>query len=171
MKTTTKTKLDELDEKLAQLEEEQAAAPKMEDVKPTMEEERDEYKNKLLRALADYHNLEKRFSEERQELGKRAVQSFILRVLPFLDNLEQAEVFVKDKGLVLVKNSFMDLLEKEGLTKIDVLNKEYDVHSAEAVDLVEGEKDNVVVEVVRNGYMFNGQIVRPAQVKVSKKTN
>lgn len=171
MKPKIKNKLDELDEKLAQLEEEQTAAPKMEDVKPTVEDERDEYKNKLLRALADYHNLEKRVSEERQELGRRAVQSFILRVLPFLDNLEQAEVFVKDKGLELVKNSFMDLLEKEGLTKIDVLNKEYDVHSAEAVDLVEGEKDNMVVEVVRNGYMFNGQIVRPAQVKVSKKTN
>lgn len=134
-------------------------------------EERDEYKDKLLRALADYHNLEKRVSEERQELGKRAVQSFILRVLPFLDNLEQAEVFVKDKGLELVKNSFVELLAREGLTKIEVLNKEYDIHSAEAVDLVEGEKDNMVVEVVRNGYMFNGQIIRPAQVRVSKKAN
>ncbi len=134
-------------------------------------EERDEYKDKLLRALADYHNLEKRVSEERQELGRRAVQGFILRVLPFLDNLEQAEVFVKDKGLEIVKNSFLELLEREGLTKIDVLDKEYDVHSAEAVDLVEGEKDNMVVEVVRNGYVLNGQIIRPAQVRVSKKTN
>lgn len=134
-------------------------------------EERDEYKDKLLRALADYHNLEKRVSEERQELGRRAVQSFILRVLPFLDNLEQAEVFVKDKGLEMIKNSFTEILAKEGLIKIEVLNKEYDAHSAEAVDLVEGEKDNMVVEVVRNGYMFNGQVVRPAQVRVSKKTN
>lgn len=134
-------------------------------------EERDEYKDKLLRALADYHNLEKRVGEERKELGRRAVQGFILRVLPFLDNLEQAEVFVKDKGLEIVKSSFVDLLKMEGLTKIEVLGKEYDVHSAEAVDLVEGEQDNMVVEVVRNGYMFNGQIIRPAQVKVSKRTN
>ncbi len=154
MKPKSKTKTTEVEEKLAHLE-----------------LERDEYKDKLLRALADYHNLEKRVSEERQELGKRAVQSFILRVLPFLDNLEQAEVFVKDKGLELVKNSFVELLAREGLTKIEVLNKEYDIHSAEAVDLVDGEKDNMVVEVVRNGYMFNGQIIRPAQVRVSKKTN
>ncbi len=134
-----------------------------------LEAEKEEYKNKLLRALADYHNLEKRVSEERQEFGRRAVQNFILRILPFLDNLEQAEVFVKDKGLEIVKTSFLELLEREGLKKIDVLNKEYDVHVAEAVDLVEGEKDNMVVEVVRNGYEFNDQIVRPAQVKVSKK--
>jgi len=134
-----------------------------------LEAERDQYKDKLLRALADYHNLEKRVAEERQELGKRAVQNFILGVLPFLDNLEQAEVFVKDKGLEIVKSSFTELLEREGLTRIDVLNKEYDVHTAEAVTLIEGERDNMVVEVVRNGYMFNGQIVRPAQVKVSKK--
>ncbi len=154
MKPKSKTKPSELEEKLTLLE-----------------TERDEYKDKLLRALADYHNLEKRVGEERQELGRRAVQGFILRVLPFLDNLEQAEVFVKDKGLEIVKNSFVELLEREGLTKIDVLDKEYDVHLAEAVDLVEGEKDNMVVEVVRNGYMFNGQIVRPAQVRVSKKTN
>lgn len=148
--------------------------PVMNEVEETtsqVELERDEYKNKLLRALADYHNLEKRVADERQEFGRRAVQNFILRILPFLDNLEQAEIFVKDKGLEIVKASFLELLEKEGLKRIDVLNKEYDMHVAEAVDLVEGEKDNVMVEVVRNGYEFNGQIVRPAQVKVSKKVS
>ena len=69
----------------------------------------------------------------------------------------------------LIKNSFLDLLTKEGLKRIDVVGKEYDVHLAEAVDLVEGEQDNIVVDVVRNGYEFQGQVVRPAQVRVSKK--
>jgi molecular chaperone GrpE len=159
MKQKAHDVMDQLDTELGEVEE----------VKSVLEVERDEYKNKLLRALADYHNLEKRVADERQELGRRAVQNFILRILPFLDNLEQAEVFVKDKGLEIVKTSFLELLEKEGLKKIDVLNKEYDIHVAEAIDLVEGERDNIVVEVMRNGYKFNGQIVRPAQVKVSKK--
>ncbi|MBP6044549.1 MAG: nucleotide exchange factor GrpE [Microgenomates group bacterium] len=159
MKQKAHDVMDQLDTELGEVEE----------AKSVLEVERDEYKNKLLRALADYHNLEKRVADERQELGRRAVQNFILRILPFLDNLEQAEVFVKDKGLEIVKTSFLELLEKEGLKKIDVLNKEYDIHVAEAIDLVEGERDNIVVEVMRNGYKFNGQIVRPAQVKVSKK--
>lgn len=159
MKQKAHDVMDQLDTELGEVEE----------AKSVLEVERDEYKNKLLRALADYHNLEKRVADERQELGRREVQNFILRILPFLDNLEQAEVFVKDKGLEIVKTSFLELLEKEGLKKIDVLNKEYDIHVAEAIDLVEGERDNIVVEVMRNGYKFNGQIVRPAQVKVSKK--
>ena len=163
MKTKMKSKIHEDSDQLDQ------GVDEMQDPASKIKSEREEYKNKLLRALADYHNLEKRVSEERQEFGRRAVQNFILRILPFLDNLEQAEVFVKDKGLEIVKTSFLELLEREGLKKIDVLNKEYDVHVAEAVDLVEGEKDNMVVEVVRNGYEFNDQIIRPAQVKVSKK--
>lgn len=163
MKTKMKQKIEDLVDQLDPVKDE------VEEVSSQVELERDEYKNKLLRALADYHNLEKRVADERQEFGRRAVQNFILRILPFLDNLEQAEVFVKDRGLEIVKASFLELLEKEGLKRIDVLNKEYDMHVAEAVDLVEGEKDNVMVEVVRNGYEFNGQIVRPAQVKVSKK--
>ena len=43
------------------------------------------------------------------------------------------------------------------MTKIEVLNKEYDIIRQKQVDLVMA-KDNMVVEVVRNGYMFNGQI-------------
>ncbi len=140
-----------------------------EDRKSDVELERDEYKNKLLRALADYHNLEKRVADERREIGKIATRNVLLRLLPFLDNLEQAEVFVKDSGLQMIKKQFTDVLEKEGLKKMNPLHKEYDVHSAEAVDVVEGEKDNVVVEVVRNGYEFDGEVMRPAQVKVSKK--
>ncbi|QQR63604.1 nucleotide exchange factor GrpE [Candidatus Roizmanbacteria bacterium] len=130
MKQKAHDVMDQLDTELGEVEE----------AKSVLEVERDEYKNKLLRALADYHNLEKRVADERQELGRRAVQNFILRILPFLDNLEQAEVFVKDKGLEIVKTSFLELLEKEGLKKIDVLNKEYDIHVAEAIDLVEGER-------------------------------
>ncbi|MBL0077101.1 MAG: nucleotide exchange factor GrpE [Rhodocyclaceae bacterium] len=165
MKTKMKQKVEDMEVQLDPIMDE------VEEATSQVELERDEYKNKLLRALADYHNLEKRVADERQEFGRRAVQNFILRILPFLDNLEQAEVFVKDKGLEIVKASFLELLEKEGLKRIDVLNKDYDMHVAEAVDLVEGEKDNVMVEVVRNGYEFNGQIVRPAQVKVSKKVS
>jgi molecular chaperone GrpE (heat shock protein) len=48
--------------------------------------------------------------------------------------------------------------------------KEFDPHVAEAVDVVEGEKDNIVVEVLRKAYEFNGKLLRVGQVKVSKTT-
>jgi molecular chaperone GrpE (heat shock protein) len=51
---------------------------------------------------------------------------------------------------------------------LDVLNKEFDPTEAEAVEIVPGEKDNIVTEVIRKGYKFAGKVLRVALVKVSK---
>ncbi len=131
--------------------------------------ESEDFKTKYLRALADYHNFEKRVQDERTELIKYATKGLVLRLLTFLDNLNQAEVFIKDEGLALIKKQFEQLLENEGLKEIDILNKEYNPHVAEAVDTKEGEEDDRVIEILQKGYEFNGKIVRPAKVIVSKK--
>lgn len=128
-----------------------------------------DYKNKYLRALADYQNFQKRVEEERIELRKLAQISVLQRILPIMDNLDKAEVFIKDEGLRLVKDHFMQILQELGLKEVDVLHKEYDPHTAEAIEMVPGEKDNQVVEILRKGYELNGKVLRPAQVKVSKK--
>lgn len=129
-----------------------------------------DYKNKYLRALADYHNFEKRVSEEKQQIIKTANTQVILRLLPFLDHLEKAEVFVKDNGLKIVKDDFLKTLKELGLEELDVLGKPFDPHTCEALEVVAGEKDNVVAEVLRKGYKFQEKIIRVAQVKVSKKS-
>ncbi|EKE14093.1 MAG: Protein grpE [uncultured bacterium] len=129
----------------------------------------DEFKNKYLRAIADYQNLEKRVGEERFELMKMANKNLLIKILPFLDNLEKAELFVKDPGLKISKDQFLQILKEAGLVEIDCLNEEYDPVSAEAVELVPGKEENKVVEVLRKGYMFEDKIIRVAQVKVSKK--
>jgi len=127
------------------------------------------YKSKYLRALADYQNFEKRVKEEKDQIIKNANGDLILRLLPFLDSLDKAEIFVKDEGLKLVRDQLLKVLVEAGLEEIPVLGKEFDPYSAEVVDMVEGEKDNIVVEVLRKGYKFNGKVLRVAQVKVSKK--
>lgn len=129
----------------------------------------DEFKNKYLRAIADYQNLEKRVGDERFELMKIANKSMLIKILPFLDNLEKAELFIKDPGLKISKDHFMQILKEAGLEELDLLNKDYDPVTAEAVQLVEGKEDNKVVEILRKGYMFGDKIIRVAQVKVSKK--
>jgi len=127
------------------------------------------WKDKYLRALADYQNFENRVSVDKEDLRKTANQFFIMRLLPFLDNLERAETFVKDKNLQMIKQEFIKLLQQEGIEEVVVFGKEFDPYLAEAIDLVPGEKDNIVVEVLRKGYKFQGRLIRPAQVKVSKK--
>ena len=126
-------------------------------------------KNKYLRALADYQNFENRVREEKLAVGEAATVSLLHQIIPFLDNLEQAEIFIKDKGLEMIRKQYLQTLEAIGIKEIEVQGKEFDPHTAEAIDTVEGEKDNIVAEVLRKGYMYRDRILRPAQVKVSKK--
>jgi len=129
----------------------------------------EEYKSKYLRAIADYQNYERRVQDQRVEWTKNANKNVILKLLTFLDNLERAELFVKDQNLAQIKESFMKMLQSEGLAEIAVINKPYDPHTAEVVDIKEGDADNIVVAVLRKGYIYNGQLLRVAQVTVSKK--
>lgn len=140
------------------------------DDKKTLKKQAETYKQSYLRALADYQNFEKRAEKEKEEILKNAAKRVILKVLPVLDTIEQAEVFVKDEGLKNVKKQLVDVFEEEGLEEIEVLGKEFDPHLAEAIEVTDGKKDNVVAEVVRKGYVLNGKVIRPAQVKVTKKT-
>ena len=137
----------------------------------TLKKEVEDYKSKYLRALADYQNLEKRIVQEKDEIRKCANSILLLQLLPFLDHLEKAEVFIKDPGLKMIKDNFLNLLEKLGLKEIKILNQEFDPNLAEAVDIVNGKQDNLVVEVTQKGYLYQDRVLRVAQVKVSKKVN
>ena len=129
----------------------------------------EDYKNKYLRALADYHNFEKRVGEEKVALRQSAARDLWLKLLPFLDDIEKAEAFVKDTGLKLIKDKFVQIIRDEKIEELQVLGKEFDPHLAEAVEVVKGEKDNIIVEVLRKGYTLDGKVLRVAQVKVTKK--
>ncbi|QQG44641.1 MAG: nucleotide exchange factor GrpE [Candidatus Roizmanbacteria bacterium] len=129
----------------------------------------EDYKDKYLRALADYQNFEKRVRQEKEYVAKMAEARIILKFLPFLDNLEKAEIFIKDQGLKMIKDQLIQALKQSGVEELDLQNKEFDPQYAEAVEVVEGDKDNIVVEVLQKGYLFEGQLLRPAQVKVSRK--
>jgi len=135
----------------------------------TLKGQVEEFKNKYLRAIADYQNLEKRVGEERFESMKMANKNLLIKILPFLDNLEKAEVFVKDEGLKISKDHFVQILKEAGLEEIEMLGKDFDPISAEAVELVPGNAEGKIVEVLRKGYKFADKIIRVAQVKVSKK--
>ena len=136
-----------------------------------LKQQAEEFKNKYLRALADYQNLEKRINQERFELMKMGNKNLLIKVIPFLDNLEKAEVFVKDQGLKISKDHFMQILKEAGLEEMDLMGKDFDPNFAEAIDIIPGREDNKVVEVLRKGYKFEDKIIRVAQVKVSKIIN
>lgn len=133
------------------------------------ETEVEDYKNKYLRALADYHNLEKRISEQSAQIHKRANRGLLLQFLDILDSIESAQLFLNDPGLKLIHGKFIQTLKSEGVEQIEALGKEYDPYVAECIEVISGDKDNVVVDVVQKGYKQYGDVIRPARVKVTKK--
>jgi molecular chaperone GrpE len=134
-----------------------------------VQKDADEYRQKYLRSLADYQNFEKRIIVQKEELTLNANKQLIIKLLSFLDNMDKAEMFVKDEHLKMVKDSFYKLLSNEGLKELDVQGKEFDPYTAEAIDIVEGKTDGLVVEIFRKGYELNGKVIRVAQVRVTKK--
>ena len=53
----------------------------------SLKQQAEEFKNKYLRVLADYQNLEKRIDQERFELMKMGNKNLLIKIIPFLDNL------------------------------------------------------------------------------------
>ncbi len=123
--------------------------------------------NQLKRALADYQNLEKRIAQEKSEWIKMANKDLILRLLPGLDSLILAKKHTKDEGVIVSIKHFLDVLEAEGIKKIETEGKEFDPKTMEVVSTTEG-KENMVVDELRAGYTLYGTVIRPAQVVVGK---
>lgn len=134
-----------------------------------------------LRALADVENTKKRLQREQEDLRRYAAETILRELLPIMDSLGQALVAVDKqsdpeavtKGVHLIYRQLLGLLEKEGVQRIPTVGERFDPHRHEAVAQVEVDDhcaEGVVVEEVQVGYTMHGRVVRPAMVKVAKKT-
>ena len=138
------------------------------DVKLEVNTEAEEWKNKYLRVLADYQNLDKRANDEKQEIRKFAAEVVIMRLLPAIDTLSKAKAHLQDPGLELTVKEFETALAELGVVKIDVVGKAFNPHEMECIDVAEGPENEVMAELLP-GYRLHDKIIRVAQVKVGKK--
>ncbi len=130
--------------------------------------------NQLKRAVADYHNLEKRVVEGRSELTKWGTGELLVKILPVLDHLDKALAGASEdekqsgwyKGMELAVKELQSVLQSEGLSQIAAEGL-FDPNLHEAVDTREGN-DNMILEVVRKGYTLNSKVLRPAAVVVGR---
>jgi len=126
--------------------------------------------NQLKRVLADYQNLEKRVRDEKISWIKAANKDLLLKLLPGLDSLLLADKHTQDSGIKLSIKHFLDILELEGVKKIDTIGTDFDPNLMEALGTAQGDEGKVVEET-RSGYTLYGQVIRPAQVIVGKGAN
>ncbi len=133
--------------------------------------------NQLKRAVADYHNLEKRIAEGRSELTKWGTGELLAKMLPVLNHLEQALSGASEsdkqsgwfKGVEMAVKELQSVLQSEGLEQIKT-EGQFDPNLHEAVDTQPGD-DNIILKVVRKGYNLNGKVLRPAAVVVGRKNS
>ena len=140
--------------------------------------EAESYLDDLRRLQADFDNYRKRTLREQTARTASASQALVARLLPVLDNFELAVSHAEQsrdfdrmlKGVEMVFGELREVLQGEGLVKIEAEGKPFDPERHEAVVAVEqeGAEPGTVVDVVRTGYELRGKVLRPAMVKVAK---
>ena len=134
-----------------------------------------EYKDSWLRSQAEFQNYRKRLDRDNEMMYASMKGDIIKKVLPVLDDLERAlqNRSAEDawaSGIELVVRKFQNILESEGLKKIEALGAEFDPNFHEAIshEPADGAHSGHVIGVVQNGYMLGERVVRPALVRVAQ---
>src|SRR5271163_5016158 len=148
------------------------------DPREVLTRERDEYLLALQRTQADFENYRKRITRQQEEQAARASQHLVDKLLPVLDALDLAENHLQAsldvgegaKALHASRAMLMDILSREGLERVDQPEVAFDPSVHDAVAHADGEGgpggETLVDEVMRSGYRWKGQVLRPAMVRV-----
>lgn len=122
----------------------------------------------LARALADYDNLVKRLSREREEVVLRATKGLVADLLPVVDSIERAQEHLKDEGLKMALTHLHKVLREHGVEEIMVsAGDKFDAGIHEAGVIIDGGKDGTIAKVLAKGYKWkDGAVLRPVKVQV-----
>jgi molecular chaperone GrpE len=138
-----------------------------------------EQQDKYLRLAAEYDNYRKRSVRERQEASLRGQAELLRGLLDALDDLarfahvDPATTDTKTvvDGVAMVERKMLKTLTGIGLEVVNPIDQTFDPATMEAVatePALSREDDHVVAKVYQHGYLFNGQLLRPARVVVKQ---
>ena len=139
----------------------------------------DDYLNRLKYLQADFENYKRRMNREiplMSEAGTRRMATELLVILDELDcalasgsSSEGSKAIVE--GVEMVKKKLVSILEKEGLAKIETVGLKFDPNKHEAMMQIatNDHEEGTIVEEIRTGYIFKGQVIRPSLVKVASR--
>ena len=159
---------------------------KKEEVKElTSEEKLNISEDKLLRSLAEAENQRRRFEKEIKDAFEFGSFNFAKESLAILDNLQRAKEAIKNdeklkvnkdldrflENITIIEKDLITIFEKNGIKKINTINKKFDPNIHQAMSEIEDEKVEVgtVLQEIQAGYTLGERLLRPALVSVSKK--
>ena len=143
-----------------------------------------EYKDKLLRVLAEMENLRRRTAREIADTRAYGISAFARDILAVADNRERAlaalDAEIREKadagvkalldGVELTERELKKVLEKHGVKKFEPLGEKFDPNLHQAMfEMPDPSRPaGTVAQVVQPGYMIGERVLRPALVAVAK---
>ena len=139
----------------------------------------DQQRDKYLRLAAEYDNFRKRTTRERQEAHWRGQADMVKGMIDALDDLgrfahvDPATTDAKTvvEGVEMVERKLNKTLAGHGMEIINPVDHPFDPSLHEAVmtePAASKDEDHLVARVFQVGYVFNGQLLRPARVVVKQ---
>ncbi len=152
-------------------------APQEAGAADTLQKERDDLYDRLLRKTAEFDNFRKRVERDRKDMIDWAAADVLGDLLSIVDDFDRAleapappEAQSFKAGLELIQRQLAELLKKRGVSTVEALGADFDphLHQAVAYEEVPGAREGEVVGVMAKGYKLGDRLLRPALVKVAK---
>jgi len=157
------------------------AAEKSEAKIAELEAQVKEWQDKLLRKAAEFENYKRRTENDQFNLINYAAESFIIKLLPVVDDFERSMEHIDDidnnkgvkEGIKLVYEKLLKLLSEHGVKKMQTKGEPFSVDYHDA--LMQRKDDSVpphtVLEEVESGYLYRDKVIRHAKVIVSEESS
>jgi molecular chaperone GrpE len=143
-----------------------------------------EYKDKLLRVLAEMENLRRRTAREIADTRAYGISAFARDILAVADSMERAlaalDAEIREKadagvkalldGVELTERELHKVLEKHGVKKFEPMGEKFDPNLHQAMFEIPdpSRPSGTVAQVVQPGYLIGERVLRPALVAVAK---
>ncbi len=145
-----------------------------------LEEENKELKERILYLRAELENMKKLIAKEIEKTKAETTERIMRRIITIYENIRRAvedieqgkNPFALAEGIKLILKDVETLLNSEGVKKMEVIGKQFDPFTHEAVAFIEDptiENDNTIIEEIDPGYTLGEKILKPPKVKVAKK--
>jgi molecular chaperone GrpE len=140
-----------------------------------LQEELINERDRNLRTLADFKNYRRRVERDGSKLAEEGKRGIMLPLLDIIDDMEKALQWASDeeqpvvKGVRIIHKKLLALLETHGVLPFESAGTlfNHNLHEAVAMAKHEGSEPGTVLDELRRGYLWNDELLRPAQVRVA----
>ena len=177
-KKTKKSKKEEVEEVVAEVVEQEMVTGEeyalLQEELEASKAEVAEKQEELLRSLAEFANYKKRMERDQILKYQTMKGDIIKRFLPVMDDMLRALQNAPEdpwvEGVQLIYRKLENILDAEGITRIEAEGAEFDPNFHEAIAQMPSDEHESghVVDVLQHGYLLGERVIRPAIVRVAE---